>query len=235
MKVSVDHAWNVSAEQARAIQRELASKVVRHNQFGEIHTVAGVDLSFPHKNTARAAVVVLAYPSLEPLTASLADLPVAFPYVPGLLAFREAPAALAAFEKLAKESEPDLVMIDGHGLAHPRRMGIACHLGLYLDKPTIGCAKSKLVGEHQTPGEQAGQCTELRERGELIGAVVRTRDKVAPVFVSIGYRIDLASAIDFVLKCTRGYRVPEPTRWAHLVAGGASLPKTASQGKLFDI
>jgi deoxyribonuclease V len=232
MRVSVPHAWGVPPEQAQAIQRELASQIIRRKQFDEIRTIAGVDLSFPDEGVGRAAVVVLAYPSLEPLTASLVDRPVTFPYIPGLLAFREAPIALAAFEQL--EVEPDLIMVDGQGIAHPRRMGIACHIGLYLDKPTIGCAKSKLTGAYQNPKESAGQWSELRDGKDLIGAVVRTRDKVSPVFVSIGHRIDLPTAIDVVLKCVRGYRLPEPTRWAHNVAGGAALPKATKQSSLFD-
>src|SRR5262249_9700369 len=162
------------------------------------------DISFPNKDTTRAAVVVLAYPSLEPLTASTVEQPTTFPYVPGLLAFREAPTALAVFEQL--EIEPGLVMVDGQGYAHPRRMGIACQIGLYLDKPAIGCGKSKLVGQYKMPDEAAGQWSELRDRSEVIGAVVRTRDKVSPVFVSIGNRIDLPTAIEVVLKCVKGYR-----------------------------
>lgn len=232
MHVNVPHPWQVPIEQAQAIQRELASQVVRHQTFDELHSVAGVDISFPDKETTRAAVVVLSYPALEPLTSSVVEKPTTFPYVPGLLAFREAPAALDAFAKLAVE--PDLIIVDGQGYAHPRRMGIACHLGLYLDTPTIGCAKSKLVGQYQMPAEEAGAWSELRDRGEVIGAVVRTRDKVSPVFVSIGHRIDLPTAIQAVLNCVRGYRLPEPTRWAHNVAGGASLPNEGTQSRLFN-
>ncbi len=221
MQIRVLRAWDVSAAQAVAIQQGLAGQVVRHNQFCAIHTVAGVDLSFPTRRTARAAVVVLSYPELGLLTTASAELPLTFPYIPGLLAFREAPAALAAFEKVMVE--PDLVVCDRHGLAHPRRMGIACHLGLYLDKPVIGLAKSKLVGDYQMPGEKPGQWSELRDRGEVIGSVVRTRERVAPVFVSIGHRIDLPTAVDIILRCTRGYRLPEPSRLAHRAAGGARI------------
>jgi len=228
MQSKVAHAWNVSAEEAQAIQRALANQVVRHNSFGAIRTIAGVDLSFPNKQTARAAVVVLAYPSLEPLTSSVVEPPVTFPYVPGLLAFREAPAALAAFERLS--IEPDLVMVDGQGYAHPRRMGIACHLGLYLDKPTIGCAKSKLIGAYKLPADEVGSWSELRERGEVVGAVLRSKTNVAPLFVSMGHRVDLPSAIEFTLSCVKGHRLPEPTRWAHNVAGGEEAVGRASLG-----
>ncbi len=231
MHSNVPHSWNVSAQEARQIQRELASRVIRQRDFGEVRNITGVDLSFPNKETARAAVVVLAYPSLEPVTAAVIEQLVMFPYVPGLLAFREAPAALAAFEKLS--IEPDVLIVDGEGYAHPRRMGIACHLGIYLDKPTIGCAKSKLVGQYEMPAEEAGSWSELRDRGEVIGAVVRSKANVAPLFVSIGHRVDLQSALEFTLKCVKGYRLPEPTRWAHHVAGGGTLPNVSPQSKLF--
>ena len=231
MQAHVPHAWNVSAPEAQAIQHTLAAQVIRTNDFGPIRTIAGADLSFPNKETARAVVVVLEYPSLEPLTASVVEQSVTFPYVPGLLAFREAPAALAACEQLSVE--PDMLMVDGQGYAHPRRMGIACHLGIYLNKPAIGCTKSRLVGVYTPPAREAGAWTELRDRGEVVGAVVRSKTKVAPLFVSIGHRVDLATAITLTLRCVKGYRLPEPTRWAHNVAAGAALPNQSQRGKLF--
>jgi deoxyribonuclease V len=141
-----------------------------------------------------------------------------FPYVPGLLTFREAPLILAAFEKLTVT--PDFVMVDGQGIAHPRRIGLASHLGLCLGIPAIGCAKSRLIGEYAEPGNEAGSYTELLDNSEVIGAVVRTKAGVKPVYVSIGHMIDLPSAVSLVLKCCRGYRLPEPTRLAHMAAGG---------------
>ncbi|MCL7454196.1 MAG: endonuclease V, partial [Anaerolineae bacterium] len=147
--------------------------------------------------------------------------PVTFPYVPGLLTFREGPSVVKALEEL--DTWPDLLIFDGHGLAHPRRIGLASHMGVILDRPSIGCAKSRLVGEHGEPDDDAGNWTPLRDGQEVIGAVVRTRAKVKPVFVSIGHRIDLNTAVDFVLRCTRGYRLPETTRYAHRLAGGAQL------------
>jgi deoxyribonuclease V len=137
-----------------------------------------------------------------------------FPYVPGLLSFREAPPLLEAFAKL--QTQPDAVMIDGQGIAHPRRMGIASHLGLCLDVPTIGCAKSLLIGTFKEPGKRRGAMSRLMDKGDVIGRVVRTRQDVKPLFVSVGHMIDLASAVRLVLKCGRGYRIPEPTRQAHL-------------------
>jgi deoxyribonuclease V len=228
MQSHVPHRWDVSAEEAVEIQRTLAAQVVRKNEFNRIRTVAGIDLSFPEPTRAHAAVVVLAFPSLEPVAYVTADLPVTFPYVPGLLAFRESPAALAAFAKL--DVDVDLLMVDGQGIAHPRRMGIACHLGIYLDRPAIGCAKSRLTGSFTMPGDEAGQRSDLRYRGELIGAVVRTRTKVSPLFVSLGHRIDLPTSVDYTLRCCRGYRLPEPTRLAHNLAAGKWPP--AAQARL---
>jgi deoxyribonuclease V len=166
---------------------------------------------------ARAAVVVLRYPDLTPIETALAELPVAFPYIPGLLSFREAPAILAACAKLT--TAPDLFIFDGQGTAHPRRLGIARHVGLFLDRPSIGCAKSRLCGEHGELPSHAGAWAPLTDAGEIIGAVVRTREEVRPVYVSPGHRVDLATAIRHVLACCRGYRLPEPCRLAHQAAG----------------
>jgi len=171
--------------------------------------------------TGRAAVVVLSYPELEPVAQSLAECPIQFKYIPGLLSFREVPPVLAAFEKLLVE--PDLIIADGQGIAHPRRIGIASHLGLFLDKPTIGCAKSRLCGRYQEPEERAGSFSYLLDDGEIIGAALRTKDKTRVVYVSPGHKIDLETSIHYVLSCCRGYRLPQPIRLAHQAASGATL------------
>jgi deoxyribonuclease V len=188
--------------------------------------VAGVDVSVKG-DESRAAVVLLSLPSLKPLEAVTASRPIAFPYVPGLLAFREGPVTLDALEKLT--TAPDVLIFDAHGLAHPRRLGLATHLGVLLDVPSVGCAKSRLCGSYREPGEERGSWSHLYDEEthgnrDVIGAVVRTRAGVNPVFVSIGHRVDLDSAISLVLRCAPRYRLPETTRWAHRVAGGDTLP-----------
>jgi len=231
MQVRVLHRWDLPPAEAVAVQQSLRGQVVTHNELGQVRTVAGVDISTA-KGRAHAAIVVLRFPELEPLEAAEADLPLTFPYIPGLLAFREAPAILAAVQGL--RVEPDLFILDGQGLAHPRRMGIASHVGVILDKPSIGCAKSLLCGQCGQVGPAVGDHGEIVDKGEVIGAAVRTREGTQPVYVSIGHKIDLPSAISYVLRCCRGYRLPEPTRWAHRVAGGAKLPSArAEQGTLF--
>jgi len=222
MQVRALHRWDLSPKEAMAVQQRLRTQVVVRNELGTVQTVAGVDISVAG-GRAHAAIVVLRFPSLEPLEAAEADLPLTFPYVPGLLAFREAPAILAALQAL--RTEPDLFVFDGHGLAHPRRMGIATHMGLVLDRPSIGCAKSRLCGEHGEVGPAVGDYAELRDGDEIIGAVLRTRQGVLPVYVSIGHKVDLGTAMAYVLRCGAGYRLPEPTRWAHRVAGGAALDR----------
>lgn len=189
--------------------------------------VAGVDISVRSDRTARAAVVVLTFPGLTPVETRIADGILSFPYVPGLLTFREAPLILAACEMLSVG--PDLILVDGQGMAHPRRFGIASHLGLLLDTPTIGCAKSRLCGCHETPADPAGSYAELRDGGEIIGAVVRTKAGTKPIYVSIGHKIDMATAIRLVLQCCRGFRIPQPTRLAHLAAGGSGARELATQ------
>ena len=226
MKVRHLHPWNVSTAEAIGIQKELNEKVSRENEFGEVRFVAGVDISVKG-DVAKAAVVVLRYPDLKPVEGSLAELPVELPYIPGLLSFRESPSIIAAFEKLS--TEPDLVVADGQGIAHPRRLGIASHLGLLLDRPTIGCAKSRLCGKHDEPGWKAGCYTYLFDNNEIIGAALRTRDKTKVVYISIGHKIDLKTSIEYVLGCCRGYRLPETTRFAHRVAGGMEFPKAGPE------
>ena len=215
------HEWNVSPAEAKAIQRQLQRYVVAENCLGPVSTVAGVDVSFTHRQTARAAIVVLTFPELQPVDHAIAETEVAFPYIPGLLAFREVPAVLAAFTEL--QTVPDLFLFDAHGLAHPRRLGLASHVGVLLDWPSIGCAKSRLVGEYVEPAHERGGTSVLSESGQPIGMVVRTRSGVKPIFVSVGHRVDLDMAVRHVLDCAPKYRLPETTRWAHRVAGGAKL------------
>jgi deoxyribonuclease V len=184
--------------------------------LGPVRAVAGIDAS--HRDgSARAAVAVLTFPELELIEHAVTTRPTTFPYIPGLLSFREGPAVLDALEQL--KTSPDLLIFDGQGLAHPRRFGLACHLGLLLDRPAIGCAKSRLLGRYEEPGPHQGDYTLLCDKGETIGAAVRTRAGTKPVFVSIGHRVDLPTSVATVLKCCRGYRLPETTRWAHRLAG----------------
>lgn len=211
------HAWEVSPRQAVAIQEGLRGQVQRHDSYGEIHAVAGVDVGIASgTRIARAAVAVLSFPALELLDRSIAELPVRFSYVPGLLSFREMPAVLEALARL--ETRPDLLLCDGHGLAHPRRFGLACHLGIWTGLPSIGVAKSLLVGEHGQVGSQRGDWQPLLHQDEVIGAALRTRPLARPLYVSIGHRLSLASAIEFVLRCTKIFRLPETTRLAHQLA-----------------
>jgi deoxyribonuclease V len=209
------HRWDVSLAEAEAIQREMAARVSQVPDLGTVRTVAGIDMSA--KDVARAAVVVLSYPELETVEIARAERPLVFPYVPGFLSFREAPAVLAAFDKLTRV--PDLLMFDGQGIMHPRRLGIAAHLGVWLDLPSIGCAKSFLIG-HTTGelGSDPGDWVEMTNRGEVIGAMVRTKKNVKPLYISVGHKIDLAGAVQWVLACCRGYRLPETTRRAHNAA-----------------
>jgi len=216
------HGWDLTPAEAVAIQQGLRARVVTSAEPGPVRTVAGLDVSTAGQR-AHAAVVVLSYPDQQPLEAVEADLALAFPYVPGLLAFREGPAIVAALELL--ETEPDLLLFDGHGLAHPRRIGLASHIGVIVDRPSIGCAKSLLCGQHGQVGLSEGAQSEIWDQDEVIGAAVRTREGTQPIYVSIGHKVDLASAVSYVLNCTRGYRLPEPIRWAHRVAGGTKRPR----------
>jgi deoxyribonuclease V len=227
------HEWEMSNSRAREIQSSLAKRVVTENEVINPHFIAGIDISSPDaQGVAKGAVVVLHYPELSIAEVEVAQATISFPYIPGLLSFREAPLILAACEKL--RNVPDLILIDGQGIAHPRRFGLASHVGLFLDLPTVGCAKSILCGRHQTLGEEAGSHVELFDNGELIGAALRTKSSVRPIYVSVGHKIDLASALQWVIKCCRGYRLPEPTRLAHLAAGGMLTYEPSCQGKLFD-
>jgi deoxyribonuclease V len=233
MRVHKLHEWQVDVAQAREIQLSLAKKVVTENEVTNPRLVAGIDISSPNaQGMARGAVVVLRYPEFSMVEIEVAEDEIRFPYIPGLLSFRESPLILAACEKL--HNTPDLILVDGQGIAHPRRFGLASHLGLFLDLSTIGCAKSILCGRHQPVGEETGSHAELLDNGELIGAALRTKSGVKPVYVSVGHRIALTSALQWVIKCCRGYRIPEPTRLAHLAAAGSLVFEPDYQRRLFD-
>ena len=218
------HSWQVSTAQALDIQRRLAEQVSRSSEVTTPHLIAGVDISVGNTpGMATGAVVVLEYPELRLVETKVVQGRFNFPYVPGLLSFRESPLTLAACQKLTVT--PDLVLVDGQGIAHPRRLGLASHLGLFLNTPTIGCAKSRLCGQYDEPGIEPGSYAEVVDRGETIGVALRTRLGVKPVYVSIGHKVDLETAIQWVMNCCRGYRLPEPTRLAHLAAGGNLKPE----------
>ncbi|MFH1651435.1 MAG: deoxyribonuclease V [Chloroflexota bacterium] len=219
MQVTEFHPWQVSTAEARAIQERLAQGVKRENEVRDPGLVAGADISVRRgERMGVAAVVVLGYPDLGLREVQVVRGELTFPYVPGLLTFREAPLVITAWERLSLK--PDLLLVDGQGIAHPRRFGLAAHLGLLLDLPTIGCAKSRLCGEYAEPAAAAGSYAYLKDGEEVIGAVTRTRREVKPLFISIGHRVDLAAAIHWTLACGRGHRLPEPTRLAHQAAGG---------------
>jgi deoxyribonuclease V len=204
---------DMDASRARRIQRDTATQVRLSDDLPPVRTVAGVDVGFENADTARAAIVVLDYRTLEPLDYALARLPVAFPYVPGLLSFRECPVILRALEQL--RVGPDVLLCDGHGIAHPRRLGIAAHLGVLTGLPTVGVAKKRLTGRHGEVPEGRGEWTPLLDRaGDTLGAVLRTRVSTRPLIVSPGHRTDLATALELVMACTTRYRLPETTRWA---------------------
>lgn len=210
----LQHEWaDMDASRARRIQRDTANQVRLSDDLPPVRTVAGVDVGFENRDTARAAVVVLDYRTLEPLDYALARLPVAFPYVPGLLSFRECPVILHALEQL--RVAPDVLLCDGHGIAHPRRLGIAAHLGVLTGLPAVGVAKKRLTGRHGEVPEGRGEWTPLLDRaGDTLGAVLRTRVGTRPLIVSPGHRTDLATALELVMACTTRYRLPETTRWA---------------------
>ncbi len=218
------HSWDLTPSEAIALQTRLAPQAIREGDAGDVKLVAAADVAFvdrPYRRQpglARAAVVLLSYPDLAIIERHVVEAPATFPYVPGLLSFREIPALARAFEEL--ERRPDLLLVDGQGLAHPRRFGLACHLGLLLDVPTIGCAKSRLCGEHAFLGLEPGSRTPLIDREEVIGLVLRTRAGVAPLYVSTGHRIGLDEAADWVLRLCRGYRLPEPIRLADRLSKG---------------
>ena len=208
----------LSVAEAIAMQKELAGQVIRQDELGAVTTVAGVDVGFENGETARAAIAVLGFPNLQLLDYAIARAPVNFPYVPGLLSFRECPAILRALDML--KVEPDLLLCDGMGIAHPRRLGIASHIGLLTGKPTIGVGKSRLTGRHGPVPDKRGEWTPLVDKNEQIGAVLRTREGVKPLYISLGHRVSLDTAIHYVMACTTKYRLPETTRWADGLASG---------------
>jgi deoxyribonuclease V len=215
MKIEPLHSWDMTPTQAVALQRELAGRVDARTPLLDCKLVAGADVSYNRFSpTCYAAVVVLRTSDWTIVETQGAVRDTRFPYIPGLLTFREAPVLLEAFAKL--RTIPDAVILDGQGQAHPRRLGLTSHVGLWLNLPTVGCAKTRLTGTYREPGLRAGSRTRLIDRGEVVGSVVRTRNDTKPVFVSVGHNIDLASAVRLVLRSCRGYRLPEPTRQAHL-------------------
>lgn len=226
------HEWPTSLEQAQLIQDQLRTQVITEDDFGEIRTVAGVDAGYeddpedPEGQTlARAAIVVLAYPSLQPVDYVVTRRPAPIPYIPGFLSFREAPAVLAALDEL--RVRPDMLLCDGQGIAHPRGLGIAAHVGVLTGIPAIGCAKSLLVGHHDPLPDERGAHVPLIYHGEQVGAVLRTRAGVKPLYISVGHRISLASALALVMSCVTKYRLPETTRAADGLASHGRVPQIA--------
>jgi deoxyribonuclease V len=209
----IHHPWDLTPKDAIELQKELARRVIRKStlKIKRVRTIAGIDTAY-REGVGCAAVVVLQFEDLKTVESKTATRPINFPYVPGLLSFREGPVILEALDKL--KSPPDLLMFDGQGIAHPRRFGIASHIGLLADIPAVGCAKTKLVGKYQEPEVEQGNFTYLRDGNSTIGAVVRTRSGVKPVFVSTGHRVNLGDSIKLVLRCSNEYRLPAPIRRA---------------------
>lgn len=230
MKIRNLHTWDLTPREAVRLQRSLAARVRDQPPLERLDFVAGTDVSFHRPSrTMYAAVVIydLREGTAVEWTHSVA--PETFPYVPGLLSFRELPALLEAFGKI--KHRPDVVLADGQGLAHPRRLGLACHLGLFVDLPTVGCAKSRLIGTHRMPAYRRGSSVQLKDGGEVIGRVVRTRDGVKPVWVSVGHRLDLAGAVRVVLRTATKYRLPEPLREAHRLVNVLRRQREVERGR----
>ena len=222
---NVTHTWALTPRQAAELQSRLRPRVITANRIGPVRFVAGTDVGFERGGrVTRAAVAVLSFPELELADCAIARQPTRFPYVPGLLSFREVPALLAALARL--KIRPDLLLCDGQGVAHPRRCGLASHLGLVSGLPAIGVAKSRLVGEYDDPPQRRGAWAPLRYEGKTIGAVLRSRAHVRPVFVSVGHRVNLRTAIRFTMACVTRYRLPETTRWAHHLASVAEIDRS---------
>ena len=219
MEIEQKHEWVLTVEAAIEIQQTLRTEVITRDRFGVVNYVAGIDVGFEAEGTiTRAAVAVLSYPELQLCDQAIARRPTTFPYIPGFLSFREVPAVLDALENVT--IVPDLLLCDGQGIAHPRRLGIACHLGVLTNLPAIGVAKSRLVGKHAEVPEKRGTWEPLCDRGETIGAVLKTRPNTNPLYISLGHRISLETAIAYVMGCRTTYRLPETTRFAHKLASG---------------
>ncbi len=217
MHINPLHDWNLAPQAAIALQKDLASQLIDTPlDLAAIRQVAGVDVSVKN-NVSQAAVVVLTYPDLQLVETVRATLPTTYPYIPGLLTFREGEVLVEAFKQL--QHEPDVFIFDGMGRIHPRRMGIAAHLGLWLDKPTIGCGKTHFIGTYAEPNAAAGSYSPLMDGDEQIGVVLRTRTGIKPIYISAGHRMDLSSAVALALACTTQYRLPQPIRQAHNAAG----------------
>jgi len=227
VRPDLQHRWDLSVKDAEAVQRALASLVETRDRLPPLETVCGVDVSHSRRSSrVVASAVLLAYPAMTIVAEAYAEMDAPFPYIPGLLAFRELPAVLAALERLPQK--PDLLITDGHGLSHPRRFGIACHLGVLTDIPTIGCAKSLLVGSAPEVGGAVGARSPLVLDGSVVGYAVRTRADVKPIFVSTGHRVSPETAVDIILACCRRFRLPEPIRAAHNAAGRARRALTST-------
>ncbi|MGB1241239.1 MAG: deoxyribonuclease V [Chitinophagales bacterium] len=212
----ITHPWNLSSQEAIELQQKLRSKVKIKAMSKPLQYIAGADISFNRgEDTVYVGMVVLKYPEMIEVERAVLIDEANFPYIPGLLSFRETPLLLKAWEKLS--IKPDLIVTDGHGLAHMRRFGVACHLGLLTDTAAIGCAKKILVGKHDVLGEEKGSVAYIEDKDEIVGAVLRTRKNVKPVYISAGHKINLEEAIEVMKTCAVNYRIPEPTRQAHLI------------------
>ena len=218
MKIQHRHAWNISPAEAIALQKQLTTEVISTQpiDLANVRLVAGVDVSVKNE-VSQAAVVVLSFPDLQIVETVLSQRPTPFPYIPGLLSFREGPVLEEAFENL--KLEPDVFIFDGMGIAHPRRIGIASHMGLWLQKPTIGCGKTLLIGRFGELPDEKGAYSNLVDKGQVIGVALRTRAGTKPVYISPGHLADLPTSIELVMACTPKYRLPEPIRAAHTAAG----------------
>ncbi|PJE80395.1 Endonuclease V [invertebrate metagenome] len=222
----ISHSWHLSPKEAIALQKTLAPRVCPEDHLETVKTVAGVDVGFEQQGSiTRAAIAILNYPSLELIDFSISRSATIMPYIPGILSFRECPAILQALEKITQR--PDLLICDGQGIAHPRRFGLACHLGLLTGIPSVGVAKNRLCGTHLPLSNKKGASVPLTDNGEIIGQVYRSRSAVKPLYVSIGHNISLATAIHYVQTCLIRYRLPETTRWADALASnrGKALEK----------
>jgi deoxyribonuclease V len=217
LKIDITEARATNTAEAKLIQEKLRHRVITQDELGTVRYVAGVDVGFKNNyQITQAAVAVLSFPSLELVESAIAKIPTTFPYIPGFLSFREIPAIVEALKKI--QTTPDLILCDGQGLAHPRRLGLACHLGVLLDIPTIGVAKSLFIGKHEEVSLDKGSWQPLIDKDETVGLVLRSRTKVKPIYISIGHKISLPTAKDYVMQCLTQYRLPETTRWADKLA-----------------